>query len=84
MSLLSILATAFGIIMGAANLPQAIRIFRRKKAKDVSIITFGIVAVGGIVWLLYGIEIQNTAIILGNAVGVLSCSAVVVGWIKYH
>ncbi|MFA5796723.1 MAG: SemiSWEET family transporter [Candidatus Woesearchaeota archaeon] len=84
MSVLSILATTFGILMGLANFPQAYRIFKRKHAKDVSILTFSIIAVGGIVWLAYGIEINNIAIILGNGVGVIACTAVIIGWIKYH
>jgi len=40
MTALSILATVFGTLSGIANLPQAYKIFKRKSAKDISIITY--------------------------------------------
>lgn len=83
MSLLATLATIFGTIGGLANLPQAYRIFKRKSAKDISIITYSIIMVSIIIWLLYGIELKNTPLIITNTFGVLSAGTVVVGWFLY-
>ncbi|MDD5178121.1 MAG: SemiSWEET family transporter [Candidatus Nanoarchaeia archaeon] len=83
MTLVTVLATIFGIASGFANLPQAIKIFKRKSAKDISIITYLIVFVGAIVWTLYGIEINDYPVLISNAFGIVTVGAVVVGWFFY-
>ena len=83
MSFLSILATMLGIVMGLANLPQALRIFKRKSAKDISIITYALLLIGSAVWILYGVEMQNFAVIISNVFGFLCLSLVIVGWAIY-
>ncbi|MBS3078863.1 hypothetical protein J4218_01965 [Candidatus Pacearchaeota archaeon] len=83
MTILSILATIFGTIGGLANLPQWIKIFRRKSAKDISIITYSFVFIAAIIWLLYGIEINNFPLILANVFGVINLGLVIIGWLIY-
>ena len=84
MDFISILATVAGIVMALANVPQAIRIFKRKSAKDISIITFAIITTGSIIWFIYGVEISNIPILLSNGIGTLGCLAVVTGWMVYR
>ena len=81
--ILAILATIFGIINGGSAIPQAIKIFKRKSAKDISILSFVLAFIGVFIWLLYGIQLQNSAIIMSNSVATLSVSAVVIGWFLY-
>jgi Uncharacterized conserved protein len=69
MTFLAILATIFGVVSALAILPQAIKIFRRKSAKDVSLLTYVFFMTGTIIWFLYGLELNNLAIILGNSIG---------------
>lgn len=83
MSLLSILATIFGTVGGLANLPQVYRIFKRKSAKDISILTYSIIIVSCIIWILYGIEIRNSAIIITNGLGTTTVALVIIGWFLY-
>lgn len=83
MSLLSILATIFGTIGGLANIPQVYRIFKRKSAKDISILTYSIILSSCIIWILYGIEIENIPLIITNALGVVSIILVIIGWFLY-
>ena len=83
MSLLSVLATLFGVIGALSQIPQAIRIFRRKSAKDISILTYIMITVGGAVWLLYGFEIMSWPIIVGNCVGAIGIIMIFVGWFMY-
>ena len=83
MTFLSILATIFGILMGLGNLPQALKIFRRKSAKDISIITYATLLIGSAIWVLYGIETQNFAIIISNASGFICLLFIVIGWNIY-
>jgi MtN3 and saliva related transmembrane protein len=83
MSVIPYLATVFGTISAFANFPQAYKIFKRKSAKDVSIITYGLVLIGTIVWLLYGIEINSFPLTFANAIGAFSVGLVVIGWFLY-
>ncbi|MEK6935735.1 MAG: SemiSWEET family transporter [Nanoarchaeota archaeon] len=83
MNLLFILATISGALMGASNFPQAIKIFKRKSAKDISILTYSILLIGAFIWVIYGIDIQNTPIIITNALGVMALGSVVLGWFLY-
>lgn len=83
MTLISILATIFGALGGLANIPQAIKIFVRKKAKDISILTYLLVMLGAIVWLLYGIQINDFPLIFANSIGALCVGAVIIGWWMY-
>lgn len=66
MSFLQVLAGIFGFVMASANMIQAYRIFRRKSAKDLSLTTFLLFLAGSIVWVLYGIEMNDPAIYLLN------------------
>ena len=83
MSVLSILATVFGSLMGIANFPQAHRIFKRKSAKDISIITYSTLLIGATIWVFYGIEIMNLPLIISNIIGVISVIFIIYGWILY-
>lgn len=83
MTILAILATVFGAASGFANLPQAHRIFKRKSAKDISILTYSILLVGTIIWFFYGLEIRNFPIIITNTFGAINISLVVIGWFLY-
>lgn len=83
MSLLSILATVFGVVVGLSQLPQAIKIFRRKSAKDISILTYLMISAGGIVWILYGFEIKSIPVIATNLVGAVGVVMIITGWFLY-
>jgi len=84
MSLLSVLATIFGLLMSLASIPQAYKIFKMKSAKEISFITYLLFSLGSAVWLVYGIEIGDSPIIWSYAAGTVCSASVLVGWIKYH
>jgi len=83
MTTLSILATIFGTLGGLANLPQWVKIFKRKSAKDISVITYTFVFIAAIIWLLYGIEIKDFPLIIANIFGSINIALVLVGWYMY-
>ena len=80
---LAILATIFGMVNGGSAIPQAIKIFIRKSAKDISILSFSLAFLGVFVWFLYGIQLQNYPIIISNSIATLSVGTVIVGWFLY-
>lgn len=62
---------------------QAIKIIRLKEAKDVSLYTFLMILMIGIMWLIYGIQIQSLPLIMGNAIKLFSSSAVIIAYFLY-
>jgi MtN3 and saliva related transmembrane protein len=83
MTILSILATISGIFLGFGALPQAIKIFRNKSAKDISATTYFITSIGAFIWILYGFEIKNTPIIIPNIIGAIISVIILIGWFLY-
>ena len=51
-----------------AFVPQAIKVYRSKSTKDISLYMFLIFTIGVLSWLIYGIIIFNLPVILANAV----------------
>ena len=48
--------------------PQLIRVWRLRSAREISLIMFLIFSLGTFLWLLYGIFIHSVPVILANAV----------------
>lgn len=83
MTVLATIATLFGIVSSVANAPQVYKIFKRKSAKDISILTYSILFFGAVAWIFYGIELKNAPLIITNVLGALNLAAVIVGWFFY-
>jgi MtN3 and saliva related transmembrane protein len=63
------LASAVGVV---AFLPQVIRIWRTGHARDLSLLSFLLLAAGVVLWFTYGILIRDIPIVFTNgAIGVL-------------
>ena len=83
MTIIPLLATILGIITGLANVPQIVKIFRTKSAKDLSITTNIIFLLSSCVWLLYGIELSNYPLIIANIIYVLTYGLIIIGFFSY-
>jgi MtN3 and saliva related transmembrane protein len=81
--ILESLATITGVVSSFAMLPQIYRIFSRKSAKDLSIWTYSYMLVAGVVWFLYGINIQSFPVWVSNLIGSITMAALIVGWFLY-
>ena len=75
--LLAAFLTMFGF------LPQVIKIYRTKSVNDISLLTIVQFMVGIFLWLVYGIYLNNFAIILANSVTLLILVAGLVLFFKY-
>ena len=51
-----------------AFLPQAIKVYKTKSTKDISLYMFLIFTIGVLSWLIYGLIIKDLPVILANAV----------------
>lgn len=83
MDITPILATILGVITGLANIPQIIKIFKRKSAKDLSLITNTIFLLSSIVWLVYGFQLINYPLIIANIIYILTYSLIIIGFFIY-
>ena len=73
MDYIKILGLAAGTISSITFLPQVIRIWKTKSAKDLSLNMLGLLILGVGMWLTYGILVKDVAIIYTNSM-VLSMS----------
>jgi MtN3 and saliva related transmembrane protein len=78
-----ILGIIAGTLCTISFLPQVIKIFKAKTARDISLATFSILAVGVFLWLVYGIMIGELPVILANAVIFILCIIIVIMKIRY-
>ncbi len=66
-----------------AFLPQAIKSFKTKHTKDLSLPTFLIATTGVLLWLVYGLLIEDTPLIVANSVTFILMSSIVALKLKY-
>ena len=77
----SILAIA--IIGPVMNLPQILKIYLNHSAAGVSALTFSLLFVISIVWLIYGVVHQEKPIIASSSLWLVSHAFVIAGAIMY-
>ena len=73
-----------GIATGAAYVPQALRIWKRKSSEDVSVVTYLLFLGGQLVYLLYGIRFRQTPIVIGMAANIAGSLAVILSALKFR
>ncbi len=64
-------------------LPQAIKVYKSRSTKDISLYMFLIFTIGTTCWLIYGVIISSVPIILANAITLVLSFFILVYKIKY-
>lgn len=82
--LLAWLVSVVGVATGAAYVPQAARIWKRRSSDDVSILTYLLFLGGQIVYLTYGIRIRQWPLIVGMAANIAGSLAVIGSAIRFR
>jgi len=77
MSFTQILGYTAGAITSLTFLPQVIKTWKEKSAKDVSLLMFIVAASNEVLWIIYGI-LQNDWVIILTNVCVLAMSLVMI------
>lgn len=83
MTILSMLAAFLGVMSSAAMFPQVYKIFKRRSAKDISFFSYAFFFITGIIWILYGLEIQDIPILISQLVGSIALVFILIGWFLY-
>ncbi|HMU44801.1 MAG TPA: SemiSWEET transporter [Chitinophagaceae bacterium] len=79
-----LLGYAAGALTAFTFLPQVIKTWRVKAAKEVSLYMFVIAFVNEIMWLVYGVMIDNWVIILTNSIMLVMSGIMIVLKFKYN
>lgn len=83
MSFNFVLGLVAGTLTTIAFLPQVIKAFKTKHTKDLSFPTFLLLALGIVLWLIYGILIRQIPIILANTAALILIGFILAMKIKY-
>ncbi len=83
MDYINIMGLIAGTLTTISYLPQAIKIWKKKSAKEVSLLMYIIISIGILLWLIYGIEIQSLPLILANGISLIFSLIILTGKLKY-
>jgi len=74
--ILSIITLIAGVLMSLSYYPQAYKIYKSKRSKDVSLLTYSLLSIGAVIWLIYGIIRADIVIIASFAFGAIGANLV--------
>jgi MtN3 and saliva related transmembrane protein len=77
MNIITNIGLLAGSITSAAAIPQVVRTYRTRHARDLSIWQPILLVIGMLLWLIYGILLKDLPLILANAFSVL-CYALLI------
>lgn len=80
----NIVGFAAGALTTIAFVPQVIKIWKSKHARDISMGTFALFSLGVTMWLLYGIQLGAMPVILANAVTLVLSLTILFFKMKYR
>ena len=83
MSFIDILGFCAGICVTISVIPQIWKVWKTKKVKDISLLTFSVLTFGVALWVLYGVLKNDLPIIVTNSIS-LSLNIVMVYFIIYY
>lgn len=61
-----LIGSVAGTLTTLSFLPQVLKTYRSRSAKDISLVMFLLFSLGVFLWLLYGLSIQSMPIIISN------------------
>lgn len=79
MNAISILGLLAGSLTTIAFLPQVLKTWKSRSAKDLSLGMFSIFTAGVVLWLAYGILIRDVPVIAANVV-TLVLASILLSW----
>jgi len=83
MEFIDILGFVAGICVTISVIPQILKVWKTKKVKDISLLTFSVLTFGVALWVLYGVLKNDLPIIVSNGIS-LALNIVMVYFIIYY
>lgn len=81
---IDILGYAAGAVTAVTFLPQVIKTWKEKSAKNVSLMMFIIAFINEVMWIAYGVLSHNWVIITTNVVMITMCSLMIFLKLRYN
>ncbi len=76
MDLATALGTVAGILTTAAFVPQVLKTWRTRSARDISGVMFAAFSVGVALWIVYGVMVRSAPVVIANSVTLVLALAV--------
>ena len=67
-----------GLLCTISFIPQVLKIYRAKKAEDISTITFAVFSIGIMMWLVYGFIKKDYPIVIANCMTIVLSLSIVI------
>lgn len=83
MQIADVVGIVAALFTTASFLPQAIRIFKTKSTKDLSIMMYIMFVVGIFLWMVYGILLKSLPLILANSVTLCFAAGILLMKIRF-
>jgi MtN3 and saliva related transmembrane protein len=84
MNHVQILGLIAGSLTTAAFLPQVIKTWKSKSAKDLSLGMFSLFCLGVALWLIYGIIVRDIPVIAANLVTLMLAATLLVFKLRFR
>jgi MtN3 and saliva related transmembrane protein len=77
-TLLAIIASSWGIVMALAPTLQIRHMIASRSSSGISIPYLGVLVIGFALWLAYGVALANPALIIANAIALVTGATTIV------
>lgn len=81
---LTFIGLTAGFLTTVSFVPQVWMAWRTKSTHDISFGMFSMMSAGVLLWLIYGIMLNDLPIMIANSVTLILASSIVVAKIKYR
>lgn len=76
MQTIDLLGLVAGTLTTCSFVPQVVRIWRTRSARDISTVMFLLLSLGVLLWVVYGVAIQSAPVIVANGVTLVLALAI--------
>lgn len=83
MNVIQVLGLVAGALTTAAFLPQVIKTWKSRSAKDLSLGMFSLFCLGVAMWLIYGLAVNDIPVIAANLLTLLLASTLLFFKLKF-
>lgn len=83
MEIVTLVGLVAGTLTTIAFVPQVLKTWQSKSAKDISLGMFLCFSLGVLLWLIYGLQNQDLPIIVANSITLILASTILVFKFRY-
>ena len=76
MDLATVLGTVAGVLTTAAFVPQVVKTWRTRSARDISGVMFAAFSIGVALWIVYGVLVRAAPVVVANGVTLVLALAI--------